>query len=76
MNPKLGGINIGELNASAQEKVLAAWQNNRAAVAIKRGKNWQVIEVDERNDDISSYSGYRVFRNWNDHAKYPHPSDK
>lgn len=56
-------MNIQELDRKNQEKVKQIWdEKNHAAVARKRGKGWQIIEVDEGNDDISSYEGAKIVK--------------
>lgn len=55
-------IRISKLDKIAQEKTRAIWLKNHAVVAKKRGTGWEIVEVDELNDDITSYDGAKVIR--------------
>jgi len=56
-------IELSSLDDKAKEKVEKIWnEKNHAAIARKRGKGFEIVEVDEGNDDITSYQGAKVIK--------------
>jgi hypothetical protein len=60
MSPKGGYIHISRLDEKTSRIVREIWGRNMVAVIRKRGTGWSITEVNEKNDDLSSYGGKKV----------------